>query len=498
MFGKFSKYTFNYGIIFWFVLSTSTLIFFPAYDASASTEVVLEWTQNSEPDLAGYKVFCREEGRSYDYTNPSWEGTDNTCTIYELDETKTYCFVARAYDIEEFESGDSDEVCHMPTVIPDNQPPVANAGPDQTADEGQFVNLSGSNSTDPDDGIDSYHWIQVGEPSVVLSDPNGQQPTFTAPDVGPEGACLSFELTVTDHSGLERRDSCLVNVTWLNEPPEASAGTDQTVDEGVVVRLDGTSSIDIDDGIASYLWTQIGVPRVTLSNPALSQPTFTSPNVEQDGASLNFNLTVTDAGGMQKTDSCIVNVSWKNEPPTAVVAPDYMEPIEGTLVVLDGAGSMDPDDGIASHLWTQVEGDPVSIADPTSAVATFTAPKTDQHGKNLKFKLTVKDFGGLQGTADSSIYVIPTINEPPVPTNNPPTADYSFAVNKKKASFTDNSSDTDGTIVSWFWSFGDGITSTERNPTHRYVKFRNYSVTLTVADDKGTSNSTSKNITITK
>ena len=109
---------------------------------------------------------------------------------------------------------------------------------------------------------------------------------------------------------------------------------------------------------------------------------------------------------MQKTDSCIVNVSWKNEPPTAVVAPDYMEPIEGTLVALDGTASMDPDDGIASHLWTQVEGDPVSLSDPTSAVTTFTAPKTDQqHGKNLKFKLTVKDFGGLQGTADSSIYV---------------------------------------------------------------------------------------------
>ncbi|MBW2326993.1 MAG: PKD domain-containing protein, partial [Deltaproteobacteria bacterium] len=361
--------------------------------------------------------------------------------------------------------------------------PVANAGPDQTADEGQFVNLSGSNSTDPDDGIASYHWTQVGEPSVVLSDPNGQQPTFTAPNVGAAGASLTFELTVVDHGGLENTDSCVVNVAWLNVPPEADAGTDQTVDEEGVVVLDGTSSLDIDDGINAYSWVQISGPAVILSDPVSSQPTFTAPNVGPEGASLTFNLTVTDMGGLRDTDSSIVNISWQNEPPTAVVAPDYMEPIEGTLVALDGAGSMDPDDGIASHLWTQVEGDPVSIADPTSAVATFTAPKTDQHGKNLKFKLTVKDFGG---------------NEPPAPTNNPPTADYSFAVNRKKASFTDNSSDTDGTIVSWFWSFGDGKTSTERNPTHRYVKFRNYSVTLTVADDKGTSNSTSKNITITK
>jgi PKD repeat protein len=498
MFGKFSKYTFNYGIIFWFVLSTSTLIFFPAYDASASTEVVLEWTQNSEPDLAGYKVFCREEGQSYAYSNPSWEGTDNNCTIYELDETKTYCFVARAYDIEGFESGDSDEVCHMPTVIPDNQPPVANAGPDQTADEGQFVNLSGSNSTDPDDGIASYHWIQVGEPSVVLSDPNGQQPTVTAPDVGAAGASLTFELTVVDHGGLENTDSCVVNVAWLNVPPEADAGTDQTVDEEGVVVLDGTSSLDIDDGINAYSWVQINGPAVILSDPVSSQPTFTAPNVGPEGASLTFNLTVTDMGGLRDTDSSIVNISWQNEPPIAAVAPDYMEPIEGTLVALDGSASMDPDDGIASHLWTQVEGDPVSIADPTSAVATFTAPKTDQYGKNLKFKLTVKDFGGLQGTADSSIYVIPTINEPPGPTNNPPTADYSFVSSKLKVTFTDGSTDSDGTIVSWLWDFGDGKTSTVRNPRHRYGRNGTYTITLTATDDGGAADSTSKTVTVSK
>jgi PKD repeat protein len=488
-----SKYRFNYSFLFWFILLTLNFLFFFILDASAVTQVSLEWAPNSEPDLAGYRVFCREQSQSYDYANPSLEGTDTYCTIYDLDETKTYFFVTRAFDTEGFESGDSNEVCHMPTVIPDNQPPIANAGSNQTVDEGQLVNLNGSNSTDPDDGIASYHWVQIGEPTVTLSDPNGQQPTFTAPYVGSDGASLSFELTVIDYSGLDSRDSCIINVTLLNEPPVANAGPDQTVDEEVVVTLDGSSSLDIDNNIASYLWTQIGVPAVTLANPASSQPTFTAPNVEQDGASLNFNLIVTDAAGLQNTDSCIVNISWKNKPPIAVVAPDYMEPIEGNLVTLDGKASMDPDDGIASHLWTQVEGDPVSLSDPTSAVTTFTAPKTDQHGKNLKFKLTVKDFGGLQDTADSSIYV----RENKIP-NNPPSAAFSYATSRKKVAFTDRSTDSDGTIVSWFWSFGDGKTSTKRNPIHKYVKFRNYSVTLTVTDDKGTSNSTSKDITVTK
>ena len=244
-----SKYQFNYSFLFWFILLTLNFLFFFNLDASAATQVSLEWAPNSEPDLAGYRVFCREQSQSYDYANPSWEGTDTYCTIYDLDETKTYCFVARAFDTEGFESENSIEVCHEPLVIP-NQPPTADAGPDQTVNEGQTVLLNGSNSTDPDDGIASYHWVQIGEPIVNLSDPDVSQPTFTAPDVGSEGAALTFELTVIDHNGNQGKDVCTVNVTWQNEPPQANAGTDQTVDEGVVVTLDGSSSLDIDDGIA--------------------------------------------------------------------------------------------------------------------------------------------------------------------------------------------------------------------------------------------------------
>ena len=498
MFGKLGKYRFNYGVIFWLVLLTSTLIFFPAYDASASTEVVLEWTPNSEPDLAGYKVFCREENQSYDYTNPSWSGTDNFCTIYDLDENKKYCFVARAYDSEGFESGDSDEVCHIPTIMPDNQPPIANAGPDQTVDEGRSVTLSGANSTDPDDGLAAYHWTQTGGSPVVLSDPNGSRPTFTAPNVGAAGASLTFELTVVDHGGLENTDSCVANVAWLNEPPEADAGTDQTVDEESVVVLDGTSSLDIDDGINAYSWVQISGPAVILSDPASSQPTFAALNVGPAGASLTFNLTVTDMGGLQATDSSIVNISWQNETPLAVVAEEYLEVIPGATVTLDGTGSTDFDDGIAGYIWIQMDGNPVTLSDPTSAVTTFTAPETDQNGSNLTFKLTVRDAAGLQSSAECLVYVAPTITEPPAPSNIPPTADYSFVRSKLKVTFSNGSTDSDGTVVSWIWDFGDGKTSTVRNPRHRYSRNGTYTITLTVTDDGGAVDSTWKTITVSK
>ena len=468
-------------------------LFFCFVSSVYAVDVSFVWDPNSEPDLAAYRVYSREEGKSYDYSTPAWKGTTTYCTIYNLDETKNYYFISRAFDTQGLESDDSSELYLESRPETANQPPIANAGPDQIIDKGQLVNLNGSNSTDPDDGIASYQWVQTNGPQVNLSDPNGQQLTFTAPNVGTKGASLIFELTVIDHSGLKNKDTCVVNVTRANEKPEANAGSDQVMDEGAVVILDGSSSFDIDDGIVSYLWTQIGDPTVTLSNPASSTPTFTAPNVGPNGASLTFNLTVTDAGGLQDSDSCIVNISWQNKSPTAVVTPDYMEVIKGTLVRLDGTASTDSDDGIFSYLWNQVDGDPVSLSDPTSAITTFTAPETDQHGKNLKFKLTVKDFGGLQDTADSSIYIRP--KEFP---NNPPAVNFGYETSRKRVTFTDRSTDSDGTIVSWFWDFGDDKNSTEQNPGHRYRKIGNYTVTLTVTDDGGASNSISKNLTVTK
>jgi len=62
--------------------------------------------------------------------------------------------------------------------------------------------------------------------------------------------------------------------------------------------------------------------------------------------------------------------------------------------------------------------------------------------------------------------------------------------------FTDTSSDPDGTIISWLWDFGDGNQSDEQNPTHQYNSPGTYSVMLTVEDDAGGRNSTTKQIEV--
>ena len=286
-----------------------------------------------------------------------------------------------------------------------NDPPTANAGVDQTVPEKSIVTLDGSNSTDPDDGIESYLWKQVAGPSVSLSDPEAVQPTFLAPEVEPDGVSFIFELTVTDFGGLKASDTTTVNVRFVNDPPTADAGPNQNVGEKTTVTLDGSNSTDPDDGIESYLWKQVAGPSVSLSDPEAVQPTFLAPEVEPDGVSFIFELTVTDFGGLKASDTAIVNVIWLNDPPIANAGADQTV-LEKSTVSLDGSNSTDPDDGIESYRWKQVAGSSVTFSDPTSAQPTFEAPSFDDSGDQpLIFELIVTDNGGLQSSDSTNVSV---------------------------------------------------------------------------------------------
>ncbi|MDF1499636.1 MAG: M4 family metallopeptidase [Anaerolineales bacterium] len=81
-------------------------------------------------------------------------------------------------------------------------------------------------------------------------------------------------------------------------------------------------------------------------------------------------------------------------------------------------------------------------------------------------------------------------------TNNPPTADFTFTTSGLTVDFTDQSTDTDGSIVAWDWDFGDGNTSTEQNPSHTYASSGTYAVILVVSDDAGDNDSVSKDISV--
>jgi len=284
----------------------------------------------------------------------------------------------------------------------------ADAGPDQTVREGDTVILNGSNSSLPG-YIAAYFWQQTGgSPTVLLLDANTYKASFTAPNVGPDGASLTFQLTVISFLNgrfFSDTDTTIVNVSFVNDPPTADAGPHQNVDEETKVILDGSNSSDPDDGIESYRWKQISGPSVSLSDPEAVQPTFLAPNVGPDGVSFTFELVVTDVGGLQSSDTTIVNVVWLNNPPTANAGVDQTV-LEKSTVSLDGSNSFDSDDGIESYRWKQVAGRSVTFSDPTSAQPTFEAPSFDDSGDQpLIFELIVTDKGGLQSSDSTNVYV---------------------------------------------------------------------------------------------
>ena len=85
--------------------------------------VTMQWNPNTETDLAGYRIYQREAGHGYDYASPVWEGPETTCKIDSLVKTKSYHFVARAFDTEGYESENSNEVSYLTGTIPDGLPP---------------------------------------------------------------------------------------------------------------------------------------------------------------------------------------------------------------------------------------------------------------------------------------------------------------------------------------------------------------------------------------
>ncbi|MCX6281325.1 MAG: PKD domain-containing protein [Bacteroidetes bacterium] len=71
--------------------------------------------------------------------------------------------------------------------------------------------------------------------------------------------------------------------------------------------------------------------------------------------------------------------------------------------------------------------------------------------------------------------------------NANPVADFTAnsACQGNSTTFTDNSTSTAGTIVSWFWSFGDGGSSAAQNPTYTYATGGTFNVSLTVTTSNG-------------
>ncbi|MGO9533223.1 MAG: PKD domain-containing protein [Syntrophobacteraceae bacterium] len=286
-------------------------------------------------------------------------------------------------------------------------PPIVDAGPDQVVQSGSEVTLNGSNSADTVSGIASYKWTQASGPQVKLLSPSAPICTFTAPSTA-NGELLAFNLEITNNGGAVTSASCLVNVSASGQAPLANPGAGQTVQPYTNVTLDGSGSSDADGGIASYAWVQIEGPLVAILNANTSHASFVAPDPGTLGASLVFQLQVTDYFGLTTRDQCTVNVVNADPPPVANAGPDQIA-VTGSSVTLVGSGSYDPVNSTDSYRWKQIRGAPVTLSNPAAITPVFTAPQgSDAQNADLLFMLTVTDANDrLSATAKCVVTVKP-------------------------------------------------------------------------------------------
>ncbi len=208
--------------------------------------------------------------------------------------------------------------CQKKFLCPDceiNKPPIAIAGLDQiTVLPKDSTFLDGSNSSDADGKIISYKWTKVAGPvSSNISKSDSSKTMVRSLVTG----VYKFELTVTDNGGLSAKDTIqiMVNNPAVNQPPIACAGADQTITlPADTIALNGSCSTDPDNNISNYVWVKISGPSsFNIANVNAVQTQVT--NLVQ--GTYQFELKVTDAGGLYAKDTVQVIVNPQPPPPVA-------------------------------------------------------------------------------------------------------------------------------------------------------------------------------------
>jgi len=351
-----------------------------------------------------------------------------------------------------------------------NQPPVANAGPNQTIplQSGQTsynVQLNGSGSSDSDGSIVSYIWSGTPDPADISN-----------PFITLTAGSHTFTLIVTDNQGASSGPAS-VTITVLpppNQPPVANAGVNRTIQlstgqTSVMVTLDGSGSQDPDGNITQYLWTGTPDP-ADIVNPTISLLT----------SIYTFTLVVADNNSLQSPPASVtITVLPPNQVPVANAGQNQTIPLQSGQtsynVQLNGSGSYDPDGSIVSYIWSGTP-DPADISNP---FITLTA------GSQIFTLIVTDNQGASSGPSSVTITVLPPPNQSPVANAG---ANQTLSLLLGQTSVTTQlngtgSSDPDGTIVGYAWS-GTPTPAAVVRPTVS-LPLGTHTFTLVVTDNQG-------------
>ena len=248
-------------------------------------------------------------------------------------------------------------------------------------------------------------------------------------------------------------------------------------------------------GLAGYNIYQDGTLVFTVTDPTLLNTDFTTTFTSDTAV---FTMTAFDVNGVESPPSDPYTVTLDatadnaSAPQDAPPMPDFVAtPRLGDApltVQFDGSASTASSGTLVRWDWDFGDGVTASGA---SVTHTYTA------GGLYTVRLTVTDDSGRQASTSDTITVNETTssgNLKPLATvsADPLTGDAPLTVQFDAAASTDS----DGQIVSYTWSFGDGATAKGATVTHTYLQAGIYTASVTVVDDEGASAAASVIITV--
>ncbi|MGB0638527.1 MAG: PKD domain-containing protein, partial [Myxococcota bacterium] len=330
---------------------------------------------------------------------------------------------------------------------PINQAPVANAGPDRGAEVGRSAPLDGTESTDPDGDAITYSWS-------ILTRPDGSGAVIEAPEEPSSALTPDIEgeyviRLVVDDGEATGTDLMLINAVprGTNLAPECTTTGDQTTDMAVGVEVDGSETYDPNGDELTYLWSVVSAP--IGASPAFESSTSASTVFTPDLPGL-YELQFQAVDG---SDNCFERIfvtaidTTPNQAPICDSGGDVTV-ILGETAVLDGSGTIDPDDDPLTYLWeiySAPGGSDASIDDPTSATASFTPDAAGVY----ELSYTAND-----GEDSCTEWIVVDVRNPAV--NEAPVCDLvstdSVRVGETATFDASGSSDPDGDPIELTWT----------------------------------------------
>lgn len=191
----------------------------------------------------------------------------------------------------------------VPPPVAANEPPLADAGLDQTVQRGTTVHLDASGSRDPDGSVDSYEWsIRSPDGGTTIPDcPTCARTRFVPDRVG----TYDVSVTVTDDEGATTRDTLFVHVV-PGEPPTITVAGPTEAEVGTALTY--TGSLEAGTAPLEEITWRVDDRTVRVESVAETRQQYSLPYTFESTGFHEIAVTITDADGLSATDSVTVQV----------------------------------------------------------------------------------------------------------------------------------------------------------------------------------------------